>query len=306
MADGARHSIGFIPEVTYGTTPTSTPAFQLLRNTSVSLALQKDGLKSEEIRSDYQIFAFRQGAYKIMGDIGIEASYGTYDALLEGLLKSTWNTNVLKAGVTRKSFTFERNFADISDFPYQRFTGCEIDKLSLSLANNAIVKGQFSILGQNMTTAAAIMTGATYPVPTTTPVFDSFTGTITEGGSSIAVVTELQLSIDGGLQGRYVVGSKLSRRPTPGFFNVTGTLTAYFEDSVMLNKFINGTESAIAFTLLDAPGNSLAVNIPRVVYTGAPPDVKGIGPVTLAMPFQALLDATTENSNIVITRTPHV
>jgi len=308
MADGARHSIGYIPEVTYGTTPTSTPAFQLLRNTSVSLALQKDGLKSEEIRSDFQIFAFRQGAYKIAGDIGIEMSYGTYDDLLANLLKSTWGgagTNVLKAGVARSSFTFERNFADIADDPYHWYTGCEIDKLTLTLANNAIVKGQFSLLGQNMTIGAVAMTGATHTNPTTTPVFDAFTGTINEGGSSIAVVTELQLSIAAGLQGRYVVGSKLSRRPTPGYFDITGTLTAYFEDSTMLNKFINGTESSVSFTMVDSLNNSLQVNIPRVIYTGAPPDVKGIGPVTLAMPFQALLDATTTNSNIVITRTPH-
>jgi hypothetical protein len=306
MADGARHSLSYIAESTWGTTPTTTPAFQLLRNTSVSLALQKDGLKSEEIRSDFQIFAFRQGADKIVGDIGIEMSYGTFDTLLEGLLKSTWATDVLKAGTTRKAFTFERWYADIADKPYHLFTGCEIDKLSLTLGANAIVKGQFSLLGRGMSTGAAIMTGQTHTNPTTTPVFDSFTGTLTEGGSSSSVVTELSINIDSGLQPRYVVGSKLTRRPTPGWFNVTGTMSVFFEDSVMLDKFSNGTESSLSFTLLDQPGNSLQITIPRVVYTGAPPDVKGIGPITLAMPFQALLDATTTNSNIVVTRTPHV
>ena len=306
MADGARHSTSYIAEATWGITPTTTPAFQLLRNTSVSLALQKEGLKSEEIRPDFQIFAFRQGADKIVGDIGIEMSYGTYDDLLEGLLKSTWNTNVLKAGVTRKAFTFERWYADIADKPYHLFTGCEIDKLSLTLGANAIVKGQLSIMGRGMSTNAAIMTGQTHVAASTTPVFDSFTGSLTEGGTSIGTVTELTISIDSGLQTRYVVGSKLTRRPTPGWFDITGTMTVFFEDSSMLDKFINSTESALSFTLNDQPGNSLLVSIPRLIYTGAPPDVKGIGPITLAMPFQALLDATTTNSNIVITRTPHV
>jgi hypothetical protein len=71
----------------------------------------------------------------------------------------------------------------------------------------------------------------------------------------------------------------------------------------MLNKFINETESSIAFTLTDVDGNSLTFNLPRIKYTGAPPDVKGIGPITLAMPFQALLD-TGNASNIVLTRAP--
>lgn len=302
MADGARHSIGYIAESVYGTTP-SNPALQLIRNTSVSLALGKDGLKSEEIRPDYQIYDFRQGAYKIQGDVGIEMSYGTYDGILAGLLAGAWDGDVLKAGITRSSFTFERKFADLADYPYQRFTGCEISKMSLTMANNAIVKGSFSVLGQSMSIGATALSGSSYPAATTDHVFDAFTGSIDEGGSSIAVVTEVQLEIDAGLAPRYVVGSKYSLRPSRGWFDITGTATCYFENITMLGKFVNENESSLTVTLLDVDGNSLEIELPRIKYTGAPPDVKGIGPITLAMPFQALL-STGDSSNIIITRNP--
>jgi hypothetical protein len=302
MSDGARHSLGSIAESEWGTTP-ATPAFQLKRNTSVALAVNKDALLSEEIRSDRQRYDMRQGAYKVTGDVGIEMSYGTYDDWLEALTGGTWDNDVLKAGVTRRSFTLERHFADITDFPYLRFTGCEIDKLTLTVANNAIVKGAFGFLGRNGVPAAAAIAGSSEVDPTTSNVFNSFTGTIEEGGSTIAVVTEMQISIENGMAPRYIVGSKYSLRPSIGYFNVSGTATMWFDNCTMLNKFLNETESSLDFTLLDPDGNSLEFNIPRILYTGAPPDVKGIGPITLAMPFQALLDTTTTDSNIVITRT---
>ena len=108
----------------------------------------------------------RQGAYKITGDIGIEMSYGAYDDWLEALFGGTWTANVLKAGTTRRSFTMERKFADISDDPYFRFTGVELDKLSLTINSNAIVKGSFSVLGSAGVLDTTIVAGATYTAAT--------------------------------------------------------------------------------------------------------------------------------------------
>ena len=41
----------------------------------------------------------------------------------------------------------------------------------------------------------------------------------------------------------------------------------------------------------------------KLLRNGGQPDVQGEGPITLSMPFQALLDSTT-NTNIIIERTP--
>lgn len=209
----------------------------------------------------------------------------------------------LKAGVVRRSFTFERFFGDILtvDKPYHRFSGVELNTLSLAVSANAMITGTLGVLGRNMITDTAIAAGATYPAPTTTSPLDSFTGTLNEAGTPIAVITEIQLNIENGLESRYVVGSKQSIRPSIGRSNCSGTITAYFENSDLLDKFINETESDIVFELPDAAGNTYTITLPRIKYNGGQPDVEGEGPITLSMPFQALLDSVT-GTNIIIAR----
>jgi hypothetical protein len=99
------------------------------------------------------------------------------------------------------------------------------------------------------------------------------------------------------------VGSKNSIKPSLSRSNLTGQVTAYFENSTLVEKFLNETESSINFTMPDGAGNAQKYIIPRIKYTGGQPDVSGEGPITLTMPFQALLDGTTE-TNILIERTP--
>lgn len=313
MANGSRHSMRYVPEVTYGTTP-ATPAFKPIRHTGTTLGLSKETLQSEEIRDDRQIADFRHGAYQVGGDINVELSYGSFDDLLEAVLLGTWETGVpavgtdrLKAGVVRRSFTVERYFGDIlsADKPYHRFPGVEFNTLALSITANTMVTGVFGVLGQSLTLGTAIVAGATYASPTTTSPLDSFTGTLNENGTPIAVITEIQLNIENGLEARFVVGSKQSIRPSVGRSNCSGTVTAYFENSLLLEKFINETESSIVFELPDGAGNLYTVTLPRIKYNGGQPDVDGEGPITLSMPFQALLDSTT-GTNIIIDRTPVV
>lgn len=311
MANGSRHSMRYVAETVYGQTP-ATPAFKMIRHTGTTLGLSKESLQSEELRDDRQIADFRHGAYQVGGDVNIELSYESFDELLEAVLLGTWEvdlpavgTDRLKAGVIRRSFTVERFFGDIltADKPYHRFTGVELNTLSLAINANAMITGSFGVLGQNMVTATTAITGATYAPATTTSPLDSFTGTLNEAGTPIAVITEISLSIENGLEARYVVGSKQSIRPSIGRSNVTGQVTAYFENSALLDKFINETESSIVFTLPDGAGNQLTFTLPRIKYTGGQPDVDGEGPITLAMPFQALLDDATD-TNIMIDRTP--
>lgn len=302
MADGSRHSMRMVEELLYGVTP-DTPVFTPIRHTGTTLGLSKESLQSNELRNDRQIADFRGGAYNVAGDISIELSYGSFDKILEGLLGGTWTGDELTAGVVRRSYTIERYFADLAgaDKPYHRFTGVEFNTLALQISANAMVTGTIGVLGSDMETDTAIITGATYDAATTTRPMDSFTGSLTEGGVPIAVVTEVTLNVNNGLATRYVVGQRNSIRPSIGRSNVTGTMTAYFENSLLLDKFINDTPSSLAFTLPDGSANELEFELPRIVYTGGQPDVTGEGPITLSMPFQATLDPVS-GTNIIIRR----
>lgn len=309
MANGSRHSLYAVEEAAYGVTP-NDPALELVRITGTTLGLSKDSLQSAEIRSDRQIADFRLGANQIAGDINFELSYGSFDKLLQGaLLSADWagTPEQIKAGTTRKSFSFVRHFADFTavNKPYYVYRGCEVNTVQLSIAANAMITGTFSVFGasQELLGDLSSMGTPTFPAGSTTSPLDSFTGSLKEGGVTIAVITEISLTLANGIEPRFVVGSKNSILPSLSRSNLTGSITAYFEDSSLVQKFIDETESSIEFELPDTAGNKQVHLIPRIKYTGGQPDVTGEGPITLSMPFQALLDPT-EGSNYVIKRAP--
>lgn len=310
MADGSRHSMALVQEDNYGVTP-ANPVFTPIRHTQTTLALSKESLQSEELRSDRQIADFRHGARQVGGDIQFELSYLSFDEILEAVLCGTWaedtpiaGTSQLKAGVTRRSFTIERRFADLlaAQKPYYRYSGVEFNSMQLQVNANAMITGTFGVIGQEFSTGQTALAGATYDPATTTSPLDSFTGQLKEDGSTIAVITEIQLTVENGLETRFVVGSKTTIRPSIGRSNISGTVTAYFEDSTLVDKFVNEEDSSIEFELPDGDGNLLKVTLPRIKYTGGSPDVTGEGPVTLSMPFQALLDSVS-GTNIILEKT---
>ena len=301
IANGAQHSLHYIAEVTYGTTP-STPTWTPLPHTGTTLALSKDGIESEKLRGDRQIEDFRHGNKSIGGDVSAEMEYGAVDDILEAVMCGTWAANVLKAGTTRRSFTLERKFADLATPEFHRYTGVEFNSLSLSIAPNAMVGATFSVVGKDLALATAEVASSTYSADIGNTPFDSFTGSITEGGSSIATVTSLEITIENGLEPLFSVGADTTNRPSIGKSRVTGSLTTYFDSKALYEKFINETSSEIVCTLTDTAGNDIQIDIPNVKYNSGQPDVSGEGAVTIAMDFVALYSSS-DASQLVITRT---
>jgi len=308
-ATGARHSMAYIAESTYGSTP-ATPTFDDVRHTSCSIGASKTALESAEIRSDRQIAHFRHGNKSIAGDIGFELSYGTFDDFLEALLGGTWASDTpsvgidqLQAGTTRRSFTVERQFANIATPEYHRYTGLELNSFSLNIAPDAMITGSFGCIAQDTAIATSAIAGSSYNAATTTEPFDSFSGSINEGGSAIAVVTSLEMSLENGLNPLFVVGSDVTEEPSIGKSRVTGTLTAFFQSKTLLEKFLNETASSLQVILQDPAGNTYDFTFPNIKYTGGQPDVDGEGEVTIALPFTALYDST-EGSQLTVERNP--
>ncbi len=300
IANGAQHSLHFVAESTYGTTP-SSPTWTPCPHTGTTLALTKDAIESEKLRGDRQVEDFRHGNKSIGGDISCELEYAAFDGLLEAALGGTWSSDILKAGTTRRSFTFERKFADLATAEFHRYSGCEINSFALSVAPNQLIGLTFGVVGKDLALATASVANSTYSAAAVETPFDSFTGSIQEGGSTIAVVTALDLTLENGLEPLFSVGSQTTTQPAIGKSRVTGTLTTYFNSKTLYEKFVNETSSSIRLTLTDLDGNDYIIEIGNVKYNSGQPDVAGEGPITIAMDFVGLYDVS-DASNIVITR----
>ena len=166
-----------------------------------------------------------------------------------------------------------------------------------------MVTGSFGVIGSGFSSSGTALTNATYSAESTTAPFDSFTGAITEGGSAIAIITALELNIDNGMEALYVVGSSDTLLPSIGKSMVTGSVTAYFENTTLMDKFVNETTSALQFTLTDALGNDYIVLLPKVKYNSGNPEVSGPGAITLTLDFVSLFNSASDKQ-IKITRVP--
>ena len=301
FAQGARTQTIYVAETIFGTTPAS-PAMIDLPLTGNSLALAKDALVSQTIRNDRQIADHRHGNKSIAGNLDFEFRFADYDAFLAAALMGAWDTNVLKVGTTKSFFSIEKGFLDISR--YHLYTGCMVNNFSLSVKPNAIVTGSFGIIGKDLSAGAASEDASPTAASGNDP-FDSFSGAIYEGGiaasNEIAIITGIDFSLDNALVAAFVVGSAVTPEISYGRSNLTGTLSAYFESSALLDKFINETESVIQFTLTDPDSNTFTFLLPKVKYNGGDPAIAGEGPIEMSLPFQAIYDSS-EVTNFKITR----
>jgi len=298
LATGAQAELGYIEEVVYGTTP-ATPSLVQLPISSFTPELTKEGFQSGDLRSDRQIADYRHGARQAAIGMEFELKHTEFDEFLEAALWGTWATDTLKASTDRKFFSMEAAYRDIAQF--HLYKGMLANSFGLSLGVDGVVKCNLALLGQDMVTAQTSADSGPYEVPSAARSFDSFTGTIDEGGGSIAIVTGLDFQLENGLTPAKVVGSATVADFFDGRSNLTGTVNAFFEDESLLDKFLDETPSDIEFVLTDPDSETLTFTIPRIIYTGGSAPVSGEAGIVIALPFQATYDSS-EDTNIKIVR----
>lgn len=300
FSQNLRTRIAVVPEVTWGTTP-ATPAFNLLQVTSFGLNLTRNELKDQSLHSDRMQRYSITGNSQVGGSIALEyCNDSTTDALLASAMKNAWATNVLTTGSTDTSFSFEHGAMDTNLFSL--YTGVTVAKASIALAQNAEVKLSMDLIGRSMTAGTTPVTGATYGSEPQLSPFTHFAGTIKEGGAVCGYLSAVQIDINANSAPNFALGDTYAKNVAMGMSEVTGSLTAYFQDLTLLNKFLNGTASSIDITVTDGATSTREFKMPNVKYTSATKTISSSGSVTLQCGFTALFDTTT-GTNLQITKT---
>jgi len=299
FAQGSRSSLAYIAESTFGTTP-STPTLANLPINSHSLDLTKDRVEGNEIQADRMPRVDRHGNRQAGGSIEVDLRKGDFDSLMESAFFSTFSTNVLKVGTTPKYFSMEDRAADIGQ--YRLFKGMAVSTFGVSIAPNQMVTGTFDMVGKDMTQSSSSATASPITAASANAPFDSYSGVISDGGSGIAIVTSLEFSLSNSLAPTFVVGASTTPQLEYGRAVVEGTMTVYYEDATLINKFLNETESTIEVTVDDPTGSSdYTFLFPRVKYNGASVPLANPQSRLITLPFVALYDST-EGTNIKLTR----
>ena len=136
--------------------------------------------------------------------------------------------------------------------------------------------------------------------------FDAYSGDISignvGGATAVAIVTALDFTLNNSYAPTFVIGDDSAPSLEYGRAEVEGTLTAYFEDAALINRFLNETETEIEVSVDDPTGaNSYTFQFPRVKINSADVGVDGPTSRMISMSFVALYEAT-EGTNLKITR----
>ena len=299
FSQGSRSSLSFVTEATFGTTPAGS--FTGLPFSTHSLNLTKDVLTGTDIEADRMPRVNRQGNRQVGGDIVVDLRDGDYDLILESAMLSTFATNILKVGVVPKFFSIEDFAADIDQA--RLFTGMSVSTMAISLAPNQMVTTTFGMVGKDMTISG---TEKTQVAATGAQPFDAYSGDISIGavGTPVAsaIVTALDFTLNNSYAPTFVIGDDSAPSLEYGRAEVEGTMTAYFEDAALINRFLNETETAIRVSVDDPTGaNSYTFDFPRVKINSADVGVDGPTSRMVTMSFVALFDSTL-GTNLQITR----
>lgn len=306
FSQGSRTSLSYLVESTFGTTPAGN--FASLPFTSHTLDFTKDRVQGNDIQPDRMPRHDRHGNKQAGGDIVTDLRADEYDEFLESLMFGTWDAtpaaapDELKVGTTLKSFSIEDYAADIDQA--RLFTGMAVSQAAFSIRPNQMVTTTWSMMGKDMTIGA---TEKTVDAASLNAPFDAYSGSLTIGDSggalsAVATVTGIDFTVNNGLNPTFVVGSDSTPQLEFGMATVEGTITAYFSDLTLMNRFINETETALKVAVDDpTAANEYSFFFPRVKFNGASAPVANPQSRIITIPFVALYDST-EASNLVIYR----
>lgn len=299
FAQGSRSRLAFGVESSFGSAATS---YTNLPFNSHSLNLSKERVAGNEIQPDRIPRVDRHGNRSVAGDIAVDLRDTAYDDLIESAMLSTFSTGVIKVGTTPKFLTLEDYAADIDQA--RLFTGCAVSTMNVSMAPNQMVSATFGVVGKDMAVSA---TEKTVSAAGVAEPFDAYSGDLkvsdVDGigaASALSIITSVDFTVTNSFAPTFVVGDDSAPALEFGRAEIEGTITAYFEDAALVNRFLNETESAIEVSVADPSANTMTFLFPRVKFNAADIPVDGPTSRVITLPFVALYDDT-ELTNLKIT-----
>jgi hypothetical protein len=201
---------------------------------------------------------------------------------------------MLRNGTTKKSLFIEKQFQDLTDVNLS-FTGMRVDTWSLSIDAEAIISGGFTFLGEGAAAGASLAGSVTNASANQLMNASNNVGTLTEGGAALTTpLRTVTVQINNNLRGLPAVANSQNIGVNYGRAEVTGTITAYFQDLTLYNKFINQTGTSLVVPVTDPGGNTIVVSILNMKMSEGNPAAGGINQdIVLPLTFNGLRDSTT-------------
>lgn len=195
----------------------------------------------------------------------ITLDVSTAAAVSASVAGCTINTSRLTHGTTQTSYTIERESADISQ--YMAYSGMTPSKFGINLASGAMTTISLDFMGKDATRDVSTQLPGSAVASHTYDVHSGVSGSaclLWEAGIPIVgtYVKSLGLTFDNALRSQEAICSLGAVGIGSGTINISGSLSVYFADGNLFDKFKANTNSSITFSTLDSSGNGYVFTIP--------------------------------------------
>lgn len=198
-------------------------------------------------------------------------------------------------GTTDRSFSIERSHGDLASV-FEQYAGMKVEGWSVSFASGAISSQSFTLVGKTETSASSTMGDGANTAHATGEVMNGVDNVyaIRENHTSLgSVVRSVSFAVSNNLFPRGAIASLGPVSMGSGSCNVSGSLSIYFENNTLLDKYRNWTTTSLTLVLSDSAGNAYCIFLPSVKLSEASANAPGLNQDVIAsFSFQAKRDST--------------
>ncbi len=194
------------------------------------------------------------------------------------------------SGFVSRKFGFEIYNSDID--MYRLYTESRVGGFNLKLPASGMATIDVPVMGRWLESATG--SGSFFTTPTaetTTGNLAAVNGLLQVAGTTVGVVTGLDINFAMQMTGDAVVGQNFVPEIFLGRANITGQATTFLKDGTFLNDFKNETEISILSYLTTtsaAASPACSIYLPRIKFSDANIQTQGEGGQIITLPFQAL------------------
>lgn len=223
------------------------------------------------------------GTFKITAAAAGSITVNNANGVLEAAGSSFTVTQLAQIvnGTTLNTSFFEKNYTDINEFAY--YTGCAFNTMGVSAGLQQIITGNFDILGKREQSRSSTLGDGSNTAAGTDQVMNTIDhiSAIYENETALDV-TQFDFSLNNNLRNRLQLGVLGPCGVGTGSIDVTGTLQKYLESETVIDKYLNWTDTNLAFVCADSNGQTYVFDFPRVKFTSGQRVAGGINQDILA------------------------
>ena len=168
-------------------------------------------------------------------------------------------------GHTDDAYTIEEFYSDIAQS--EVFTGCKVGTLAVSLPTSGLVTADLTFMGKDRAIKGTTRYFTTPTAAGTTGIFASVSGALVVNGVPVGLITQLDMTIERGLEAANVVGQDTAADMFTGRIRVNGNFSTYFQDNVFRDYFDNESTVSLVVALSTGPEKNadvISFTIPKI------------------------------------------